>query len=100
MHDLKYIRENPEAFDAALRRRGARAASAEVMAQDTKKRAIQTELQNMLARRNEASKAIGAAKAQKDDATAAKLMAEVGRRRTRYFRSFGAVSRRVAKPAS
>ena len=77
MHDLKYIRENPEAFDAALRRRGARAASAEVMAQDTKKRAIQTELQNMLARRNEASKAIGAAKAQKDDATAAKLMAEV-----------------------
>ena len=59
MHDLKYIRENPEAFDAALRRRGARAASAEVMAQDTKKRAIQTELQNMLARRNEASKASG-----------------------------------------
>ncbi len=77
MHDLKYIRENPESFDAALKRRGADSASSTVLQLDTEKRAIQTELQNALARRNDASKAIGAAKAQDDDATAAELMSEI-----------------------
>ena len=77
MHDLKYIRENPEAFDAALKRRGAEAASSEVLALDAKKRAIQTELQNALARRNDASKAIGAAKSKGDDVIANGLMAEI-----------------------
>ena len=77
MHDLKYIREHPEAFDAALMRRGADAISSTVLQLDAEKRAVQTELQNALARRNDASKGIGAAKANGDDAAVAGLMAEV-----------------------
>ena len=70
MHDIKYIRENATAFDAALARRGAEALSETILALDTKKRAIQTELQLGLARRNEASKAIGAAMGKGDSAAA------------------------------
>ncbi|TSB04919.1 serine--tRNA ligase [Sphingorhabdus contaminans] len=77
MHDLKYIRENPEAFDAALKRRGAAAVSASLLALDEKRRAIQTEMQAAQARRNEASKAIGAAMGKGDTATAEALKAEV-----------------------
>jgi seryl-tRNA synthetase len=77
MHDLKTIRDNPEAFDAALARRGAAAVSRMLLEIDEKKRAVQTELQNALARRNDASKAIGAAKGKGDNATAETLMAEV-----------------------
>lgn len=77
MHDLKFIRENPEAFDAALRRRGAEAVSARLVALDEKRRAVQTEMQNAQARRNEASKAIGAAMGKGDAATADALKAEV-----------------------
>lgn len=77
MHDLKYIRENPEAFDAALKRRGAAAVSTSLLALDEKRRAIQTEMQAAQARRNEASKAIGAAMGKGDTATAEALKAEV-----------------------
>jgi seryl-tRNA synthetase len=77
MHDLKYIRENPEAFDAALKRRGAEAVSAQLVSLDEKRRAVQTEMQNAQARRNEASKAIGAAMGQGDTAKADALKAEV-----------------------
>lgn len=77
MHDLKYIRENPAAFDAALQRRGADAVSARVVSLDEKRRAVQTEMQNAQARRNEASKAIGAAMGKGDAATAEALKAEV-----------------------
>ncbi len=77
MHDVKYIRENPDAFDAALARRGAAAVSAAVLALDAKKRALQTQLQVGQARRNEASKAIGAAMGKGDSATAETLKAEV-----------------------
>ncbi len=79
MHDLKYIRENPEAFDAALKRRGAEAASALILALDEKRRAGQTEMQAAQARRNEASKAIGAAMGKGDTATAEALKAEVAK---------------------
>ncbi|MBA4305836.1 MAG: serine--tRNA ligase [Sphingopyxis sp.] len=77
MHDLKYIRENPEAFDAALKRRGADAVSASLLALDEQRRSIQTEMQAAQARRNEASKAIGAAMGKGDTATADALKAEV-----------------------
>jgi seryl-tRNA synthetase len=77
MHDLKYIRENPEAFDAALRRRGAEAVSARILALDESRRRLQTESQAAQARRNEASKAIGAAMGKGDAATADTLKAEV-----------------------
>ena len=77
MHDLKYIRENPEAFDAALKRRGAEAVSAKILMLDEKRRAAQTEMQAAQARRNEASKAIGAAMGKGDTATADALKTEV-----------------------
>ncbi|UNU43257.1 serine--tRNA ligase [Sphingopyxis sp. YF1] len=77
MHDIRLIRENPQAFDAGLARRGLAPLSAEILAMDASLRALQTEIQGSLARRNEASKAIGQAMAQgrKDEAEA--LKAEV-----------------------
>ena len=77
MHDLKTIRENPDAFDAALARRGAVPVTAALLAIDEQKRGAQTALQNALAARNEASKAIGAAKGKGDNETADRLMAQV-----------------------
>ena len=79
MHDLKYIRENPKDFDAALIRRGAAPVAASILALDENRRAILTEMQNAQARRNEASKAIGAAMGKGDTATAEALKAEVAR---------------------
>lgn len=78
MHDIRLIRENPQAFDQGLARRGLEPLAAELAALDERRRAVLTELQTGQARRNEASKAIGAAKAQRDEATAQALMAEVG----------------------
>ena len=77
MHDLKYIRENPRDFDAALTRRGAAPVAAIILALDENRRAILTETQNAQARRNDASKAIGAAMGKGDTATAEALKAEV-----------------------
>ncbi len=77
MHDLKYIRENPQDFDVALIRRGAAPVAASVLALDENRRALLTEMQNAQARRNEASKAIGAAMGKGDTATAEALKAEV-----------------------
>ena len=79
MHNLKYIRENPKDFDAALIRRGASPVATSIVALDENRRAILTEMQNAQARRNEASKAIGAAMAKGDTATAEALKAEVAR---------------------
>ncbi|MBC9031920.1 serine--tRNA ligase [Sphingomonas sp. JC676] len=75
MHDIRAIRENPEAFDAGLAKRGLEPQSAALLALDERRRALITEVQEVQARRNEASKAIGAAKARRDDPT--DLMAEV-----------------------
>ena len=77
MYDIKWIRDNPEAFDAGLKRRGLAPLSAGILALDEQRRAILTKLQDAQNRRNTASKDIGKAKAAKDEATAAKLMAEV-----------------------
>ena len=77
MHDIRFIRENPAAFDAGLGRRGLAASSADILALDERSRAIKTELQQGQARRNEASKAIGAAMAAKDMDKAETLKAEV-----------------------
>ncbi|UIJ47061.1 serine--tRNA ligase [Sphingomonas cannabina] len=77
MHDIRLIRDDPAAFDAALARRGLEPQAAGLAALDERRRALITEIQAGQARRNEASKAIGAAKAQKDEATAQALMAEV-----------------------
>ncbi len=77
MHDIKQLRTDPEGFDAGLARRGAAPASASILAIDARLRSVQTELQAVLARRNDLSRAVGTAKAAKDEAKAAELMAEV-----------------------
>lgn len=77
MHDLRTIRDNPEAFDAALARRGAEAASARILDIDERRRVVTRRVQEAQARRNEASKAIGAAMGKGDSATADALKAEV-----------------------
>jgi seryl-tRNA synthetase len=77
MHDIRLIRDNPQAFDAGLARRGLAPQAEALLALDASARALQTRAQELLARRNEASKAIGAAKAAKDEPRAAQLMAEV-----------------------
>src|SRR5437763_2433246 len=77
MHDIRWIRENPDAFDAGLARRGLEPQSAQLIAVDEKRRQAILELEQAQARRNAASKEIGAAKKNKDEAAAEKLMAEV-----------------------
>ncbi len=67
MFDIKWICDNPEAFDAGLKRRGMAAAAGDIIAVDAARRATQTELQELQRRRNEASKAIGVAKARGED---------------------------------
>ncbi len=68
MLDLRWIRENPDEFDAALARRKFEPMSAQVIELDEKRRHLQTELQTAQARRNEAAKAIGKAKSAGEDA--------------------------------
>jgi len=77
MHDIRQIRENPEAFDAGLARRGVAPVAADILALDEQRRALQTRLQEGQNRRNEASKAIGKAMSQGDTATAEALKTEV-----------------------
>ena len=80
MHDIKAVREAPENFTRGLQRRGlanAQAITADLLARDKALRELLVRLQNSQARRNEASKLIGQAKAKKDEAQAAALMAEV-----------------------
>ncbi|MBV9563204.1 MAG: serine--tRNA ligase [Bradyrhizobium sp.] len=77
MHDIKSIRDNPEAFDAALKRRGLAPVSAKLLAIDEERRKAIGYLERALARRNAASREIGEAKRRKDDAHAEDLMIEV-----------------------
>jgi seryl-tRNA synthetase len=82
MFDIKWIRDNPDAFDRGLKRRGLEPLSAKLIKLDEERRALITKLEAAQARRNSASKEIGQAKAKKDEATAQKLMAEVGELKT------------------
>lgn len=75
MHDIRWIRENPDAFDRGLARRGMEAASADILKLDTENRAITTELQDVQTRRNDASKQIGVLKGKGEDAD--EMIAEV-----------------------
>ncbi len=77
MHDIKTIRDNRDAFDAALKRRGLAPLAASLLAIDERRRAAILASEQAQARRNAASKEIGAAKKAKDDARAEALMAEV-----------------------
>ncbi|MCV9908287.1 serine--tRNA ligase [Brucella sp. HL-2] len=82
MLDIKWIRENPEALDKALAKRGAGPLSSELIALDEKRRENVGKVQAAQERRNAASKEIGKAMAEKDAATADKLKAEVGELKT------------------
>jgi seryl-tRNA synthetase len=82
MHDLRLIRDAPEAFDAGLAARGAEPAASRVLDLDERRRAVTTRLQDAQSRRNEASKAIGQAMAKGDGATAEALKAEVAELKT------------------
>ncbi len=82
MHDIRLIRDDPQAFDAGLARRGLDPLSADILAADASLRALQTEIQAALARRNEASKLIGQAMAQGDKDQAEALKAEVAELKT------------------
>jgi seryl-tRNA synthetase len=77
MHDIRFIREHPEAFDNALKRRGLEPQATRLIGLDEERRAKILALETAQARRNAASKEIGEAKKKKDEATASALMAEV-----------------------
>ncbi len=77
MHDIRLIRDDPAAFDAAIARRGVEPLSASILALDSARRAVATAMQEAQNRRNEASKAIGAAMGRGDAAEAERLKAEV-----------------------
>ena len=83
MHDIKWIRENPEAFDTALKRRGLSPLAPSLLAIDEKRRSAIASSEQALARRNAASKEIGEAKKAKDEARAAALMEEVAGLKTK-----------------
>ncbi|MET4699526.1 seryl-tRNA synthetase [Constrictibacter sp. MBR-5] len=77
MLDIRWIRDDPAAFDQALARRGMDAASESVLSLDRDRRAAQTRFQELQQRRNDVSKRVGQAKSKGEDA--APLIAEVGR---------------------
>ncbi|HVY18913.1 MAG TPA: serine--tRNA ligase [Bauldia sp.] len=77
MLDIKWIRENPEALDRALTNRRQQPAASRLISLDEARRTAIQKLEEAQARRNSASKEIGAAKAKKDEAAAQKVMAEV-----------------------
>jgi seryl-tRNA synthetase len=68
MHDIKFLRETPDAFDAAMARRGVDVRAADLLKLDEEKRQLQTDLQHLQAERNAKSKLIGAAKGKGEDA--------------------------------
>ena len=75
MHDIRFIREQPETFDAKLARRKFEPVSATILALDEQRRAAQTEMQTLQQRRNEVSKEIG--KIKREGGIADDLMAAV-----------------------
>jgi len=77
MHDIRWIRDHPQSFDDGLRKRGLEPHSRSLLEVDEKRRGVLTGLQERQARRNDASKEIGRARAQGDEALAQRLIDEV-----------------------
>ncbi|PCD77246.1 serine--tRNA ligase [Pseudothioclava arenosa] len=82
MHDIRAIRENPDSFDAALKRRGAEPMSAQILALDEARRAAIHAAETAQADQNAASKLVGAAKAKGDEAEFERLRALVAEKKT------------------
>ncbi|PZQ51382.1 MAG: serine--tRNA ligase [Rhodovulum sulfidophilum] len=86
MHDIRFIREAPAAFDKGLTDRGLSPASAEILSLDETRRARITAAEAALAERNAASKLVGAAKAKGDTAEFERLRALVGEKKDEIAR--------------
>ena len=86
MHDIRAIREHPDAFDAAMTRRGLSGVSAEVLALDAARREKIAAAEAAQAERNAASKEVGAAKAKGDEAEFARLRALVAEKKDEIAR--------------
>src|SRR5262249_22804167 len=82
MHDIKWIRDNPDAFDQGLARRGLPGEAKRLIEIDERRRAAIQKAEAALARRNAASREIGAAKKSNEEAAAQVLLAEVARLKT------------------
>jgi seryl-tRNA synthetase len=82
MHDIKAIRDNPEAFDAGLKRRGLPPMAAEILALDQERRRLVQEAEELQALRNSLSREIGKLKAAGDESAANAAAAEVSRLKT------------------
>jgi seryl-tRNA synthetase len=81
MHDIKWIREHPDEFDRGLARRGLKGLAQHLISIDERRRAIIRVAESWKARRNAASKEIGAAKKSNEEVVAARLMAEIAQSR-------------------
>src|SRR5580704_11015181 len=77
MHDIRFIRDNPDAFDRGLMRRGLAPQAQRLITLDEQRRAKILALETAQARRNAASKEIGEAKKNKDEEKAKGLLSEV-----------------------
>ena len=86
MHDIRAIRENPAAFDAAMAKRGISGASSEILEIDATRRAKIAAAEAAQAERNAASKEVGAAKARGDDAEFERLRALVAEKKDEIAR--------------
>lgn len=86
MHDIRMIRENPKAFDAALARRDVSSMSSEILALDEARRACILAAETAQADQNKASKQVGAAKASGDEDEFQRLRALVGEKKAEVAR--------------
>ncbi len=86
MHDIRAIRENPQAFEAAMQRRGLSGVSSDVLALDEARRKLIAAAEAAQAARNAASKEVGAAKARGDEAEFERLRAEVAEKKDEIAR--------------
>ena len=82
MHDIRAIRDNPAAFDAALSRRGISAASSEILELDEARRAKILAAETAQAEANKAAKEVGAAKGRGDEAEFERLRALVAEKKS------------------
>ena len=86
MHDIRAIRENPDAFDAAMKMRGLAPQSPAILALDEARRAAISAAETAQAERNAASKDVGRAKASGDEAEFERLRALVAEKKDEIAR--------------
>src|SRR5256886_17540048 len=98
MHDIKWICNNPDAFDGGLARRGLPGEAKRLIEIDECRRAAIQKAEAALARRNAASREIGAAKKSNEEAAAQALMAEAARLKAE-IPALEAEEKKVSKPA-